>query len=245
MKNFKTIMTFTLPSELVVAKTKLESEGIECRVLDELTVQSYNFLSNAVGGVKLQVPVDEYDRAYAILREGGFTTDEPSEQPSYLERKLTNPKIYRVAKLSLITVSIIGVLFVISLFVNLYINKPSDYERLTEELWCVDHVVYQDEVFYPNTLSDKAKIIGTGQCRESIIFDSTGIVQFPGFNSTSFLHYWNWTKDQITITKLDTTESVFYGTYKYEMSKKELIMISDSLEIVCTKPRPFIWAERY
>jgi transketolase C-terminal domain/subunit len=40
MDDFITIATFVFPSELVVAKSKLESEGIECRVLDELTVQS-------------------------------------------------------------------------------------------------------------------------------------------------------------------------------------------------------------
>ncbi len=43
------------PSELAVVKSKLESEGIECKVLDEHTVQVYNFLSQAIGGVRLQV----------------------------------------------------------------------------------------------------------------------------------------------------------------------------------------------
>lgn len=233
------------PSELVVAKTKLESEGIECRVLDELTVQSYNFLSNAVGGVKLQVPNTEFDRAYSILQKGGFTKEEKFRQLSYLERKLNNPNVYRIAKHSLITISILVVAFVISLFLNLYINKPSDYQRLIGEYWCLDHVVYQDEIYYPNTLSDKLQFLRSGQCRESIIFDSTGIVQFPGFNTTSFNHRWDLTNDQITITNIDTIESVFYGTYNYEMSKKELIMKSDSLEIVCIKPRPLIWVERY
>jgi len=55
MNDFITMATFTLPSEMVIARSKLESEGIECQTLDELTVKSYNFLSNAMGGVKLQV----------------------------------------------------------------------------------------------------------------------------------------------------------------------------------------------
>ncbi len=87
---FKTIATFSLPSDLYVAKSKLESEGIECRVLDELTVQSYHFLSTAVGGVKLQVVSKDADKAYSLLLEGGFVKAEALEQ-SYVERKFNNP----------------------------------------------------------------------------------------------------------------------------------------------------------
>jgi hypothetical protein len=209
MDNFETIATFMFPSELVVAKTKLESEGIKCRVLNELTVQSYNFLSNAVGGVKLQVSRSDFDRAYSILLHGGFIKQEKSSQLNYLERKLSNPNFYRKLKISLIGFLSTIVLAVIGSFINLYINKPSDYERLIYESWCLDHVVYGDEMFYPYTLYDKVQIILSGECEESIIFDSTGIVQFPGFNTTTFNHYWFLANDQITISKIDTLESVF------------------------------------
>jgi len=225
------------PSELVVAKTKLESEGIECRVLDELSVQSYNFLSNAIGGVKLQVPESEFQRAHSILIQGGFINEDQSSKPNFLERKLSDPKIYRLIKSTSIVISILIVLSIIGSFINLYLNKPTDFERLIGEYWCVDHVIYQNEVFYPNTLSDKAQLYLSGQCRESIIFDSTGIVQFPGFNSATFNHNWILGNNQITFSKIDTLESVFYGTYDYEMSKNELIMISDSIKIVCVKPQ--------
>lgn len=224
------------PSELVVAKTKLESEGIECRVLNELTVQSYNFLSNAVGGVKLQVSRTDFDRAYSILLHGGFIKQEKSSQLNYVERKLSNPKVYRNFKISLIGFAGMVILIVVGSFINLYVNQPSDYERLTGERWCLDHVFYQDEYYYPYTISDKFKIHLSGQCEELIIFDSTGVVQFPGFNTTTFNYKWIMTNDQITISKIDTLESDFYGTYNYQMSKNELIMISDSLEIVCLKP---------
>jgi hypothetical protein len=224
------------PSELVVAKTKLESEGIECRVLNELTVQSYNFLSNAVGGVKLQVPIADFDKAHTILKQGGFINEEKDNQLSYLERKLSNPRVYRITKNSFIAISIIIVLFIISFFINLYINKPSDYERLIGRNWCLDHVVYQDEVFYPYTLSDKLRVHIIGQCEELLIFDSSGIVQFPGFNTTTFNHNWFMTNNQIIISNIDTIESVFYGNYNYDLSRNELIMISDSLEIVCVRP---------
>lgn len=90
MQEFETIATFTLPIELAVAKTKLESEGIECRVRDELTIQTDNFLSNAIGGVKLQVLKSQFDHAYQLLLAGGFI-NENKPGPSFIERKSRDP----------------------------------------------------------------------------------------------------------------------------------------------------------
>src|SRR6185437_8815829 len=63
-----TIASFALPVEAHLARTKLESEGIEAHVADE-NIVSINWLySNAVGGVKLQVPESQADRARQILQ---------------------------------------------------------------------------------------------------------------------------------------------------------------------------------
>lgn len=64
-----TIASFTLPTDMHIARSKLESEGIACEVQDELTVQSHNFYSNAIGGVKLKVRDHDLDRARKILIE--------------------------------------------------------------------------------------------------------------------------------------------------------------------------------
>ncbi|MCA1764601.1 MAG: DUF2007 domain-containing protein [Cryomorphaceae bacterium] len=79
MRELITIATFTLPGELAIVKGRLESEGIDCFVKDELTVQVYNFVSNAVGGIKLQVRQDQALRAREILREMGYGAKEASE----------------------------------------------------------------------------------------------------------------------------------------------------------------------
>ena len=62
MKGLRTIATFTYPAETFVIKSKLESEGIECFIKDELTIQSHNFLSNAIGGLKLQVNPNDVEK---------------------------------------------------------------------------------------------------------------------------------------------------------------------------------------
>ena len=74
-------MSFTYPHEAQLAKAKLESEGIETIINDELTAQVNNFYSNAIGGVKLLVRDKDLEEATKLMTEGGFlnrTTSEPS-----------------------------------------------------------------------------------------------------------------------------------------------------------------------
>jgi hypothetical protein len=72
MNSWITIKTFTYPTEVAVLRSRLESEGIECFVQDELITQINPFYSNAVGGVKLQVRKEDVERAMEILKEGGY-----------------------------------------------------------------------------------------------------------------------------------------------------------------------------
>jgi hypothetical protein len=67
MEELITIKTYTYPHEVYVERGKLESEGIQTFLKDEATVQVYNFYSNAVGGVKLQVFAVDAERAITIL----------------------------------------------------------------------------------------------------------------------------------------------------------------------------------
>ena len=55
----------------------LESEGIECFVKDEAITSAHPFLSNAVGGVKLQVRESHYKRAEEILASKKEIHEEP------------------------------------------------------------------------------------------------------------------------------------------------------------------------
>lgn len=68
---FITVKTFTFPHEAQVLKGRLESEGINVYLQDELTVQAHNFLSNATGGVKLQVWSADMEKAIPILQQVG------------------------------------------------------------------------------------------------------------------------------------------------------------------------------
>ena len=77
MTNWNTILTFTYPHEAHPVKALLDSHNIPTFLKDELTVQAHNFYSNAVGRVKLQVPENEFEKAYALLKEAGFIKEKP------------------------------------------------------------------------------------------------------------------------------------------------------------------------
>ena len=63
-----TIATFSLPMEAYLLKAKLESEEIDCFLIDEHMVASDVTYSNILGGVKLQVKESDASRVNAILQ---------------------------------------------------------------------------------------------------------------------------------------------------------------------------------
>lgn len=89
MDNFVTIKTFAYPIDLAVIRGRLEAEGIECVAQDELMAQANPFLSNAIGGIKLQVRQRDLQKAIEILEEGGYLK-ESDFLPTPLYTKLDN-----------------------------------------------------------------------------------------------------------------------------------------------------------
>ena len=69
---------YSTPYEANMAKSKLESAGIPAFVADEYTIGMNWLYSNALGGVKLQVPGSLASEALALLdaEAGSPTTDE-------------------------------------------------------------------------------------------------------------------------------------------------------------------------
>jgi DNA-directed RNA polymerase subunit RPC12/RpoP len=90
MDSFITIATFTYPHEAVIIKGRLEAEGINCFLQDELTVQVNNFYSNAVGGIKLKVKRDEVEKAKEILKETDYSASEEMKEAAGRE-EITEP----------------------------------------------------------------------------------------------------------------------------------------------------------
>ncbi|UII29206.1 DUF2007 domain-containing protein [Fulvivirga maritima] len=97
MDDFVTIAVFQYPHEAHVWKSKLESLEIEAFLKDEMTVQVYNFYSNAIGGVKLQVRERDVEVAQSILQQGGVVQASKEQYSGYFnwinERTKTWPLV--------------------------------------------------------------------------------------------------------------------------------------------------------
>jgi len=85
MNDWIILITFIYPQEAYIVKGRLESEGIEVLLKDELTAQVYNFYSNAIGGVKLLAQNSDYDEAYKIMVEAGYIKEEVDKPNKFLQ----------------------------------------------------------------------------------------------------------------------------------------------------------------
>jgi hypothetical protein len=66
---FVTIKESHYQADLVVLKSRLESEGIECRFKNELTSQVLNYIPSFL--VELQVPEEDVHRVKEIMTKSG------------------------------------------------------------------------------------------------------------------------------------------------------------------------------
>jgi transposase-like protein len=66
---FVTIKESHYQTDLVVLKSRLESEGIECRFKNELTTQVLNYIPSFL--VELQVPEEDVPKVKEIMTETG------------------------------------------------------------------------------------------------------------------------------------------------------------------------------
>ncbi|GAA3760190.1 DUF2007 domain-containing protein [Flavobacterium ginsengiterrae] len=77
-QDFKLIRRYQYSSEALIFQGKLESEGIQVFARDINTINSNPLLSNAIGGVKLFVKAEDYEKASKVLSEeiSKFSLDE-------------------------------------------------------------------------------------------------------------------------------------------------------------------------
>ncbi|NOR46122.1 MAG: hypothetical protein GQ534_11105 [Candidatus Delongbacteria bacterium] len=93
MTNWKTILTFTYPHEAHPVKALLDSHDISTFLRDEMTVQAHNFYSNAVCGVKLQVPEIDFDKAKNLLIKAGFISENKIQDKEKIEKIISDESI--------------------------------------------------------------------------------------------------------------------------------------------------------
>ena len=75
-QKFSTIAKYQYTSEALIMKGRLEADGIQVFLLDNLTIDTDPLVSNAIGGVKLKVFSEDAERATEILKSiAKYATD--------------------------------------------------------------------------------------------------------------------------------------------------------------------------
>jgi len=98
MSQFITVTSFLLIQDAYMAKSFLESEGIEVFLKDELSTQVNPHYSNTFDGVKLQVIDSEAERALKLLIEAGYVKSNNLSNSSIFANSFTQ-KIPLINKL--------------------------------------------------------------------------------------------------------------------------------------------------
>lgn len=69
MTNFKPIAIFQYPAEYAVLKLLFDQEDIRYFFQNETMISVFPFYSNAIGGIRLMVHVEDIDRAEEIISD--------------------------------------------------------------------------------------------------------------------------------------------------------------------------------
>jgi hypothetical protein len=252
MNNWNTIISFTYPHEAHLAKGRLESEGIDVIIKDELTAQVNNFYSNAIGGVKLLVKDSDYDSAYKILIESGYILETVTAPNKFWTRfdKLTSelPLIGKsIIELRLIIlVALVLIILIIPIFL---LSLPSTRDKLTGKGWCVEKIYYKGHEIIPNSIGIRME--SNNNCPEEMVFRENGMAFFPGINSYDDIAHWELRNDSLIISawpddtditlhenqqknaEEDTIKNTIYlGSYILEIKNNTIKMQSGSLIIL-------------
>ena len=69
MKNFVTVARYTYPSEYAVLELLLQREQIQYVFLNETVINVLPFHSNAIGGIRLQVHINDVQKVKDLINE--------------------------------------------------------------------------------------------------------------------------------------------------------------------------------
>ncbi|TXD53191.1 MULTISPECIES: DUF2007 domain-containing protein [unclassified Polaribacter] len=67
--NFKILAVFEFSTEAHVTKSRLDSDGFTTMLMDEKTIDTDPLVSNAIGGVKLLVHKNDFEKAAVVYNE--------------------------------------------------------------------------------------------------------------------------------------------------------------------------------
>ncbi|MBK9147436.1 MAG: DUF2007 domain-containing protein [Flavobacteriales bacterium] len=238
MDTFVTVATFMWPTDAVVPCALLESAGIKAHVKDEMTVQIQNLASQAVGGLKIQVPADDAEHARDILREAGFLVEGSEENPHFwLAIDRATRRVPLLGRIDLLMARVLVLVAIVLLAIGIPIaimSQPDAYELLSSSDWCIDGIEVKGQPVQALSTSSGLMITYAG-CEERLTLESSGSATLPGFNSPVQYAAWRLDDTGIHFEDLAMHQDVYGGSFSYEVNEWHLTLTSPTTTIYCSK----------
>lgn len=233
-----TIGTFPFGMDTVYIEHELAAHGIAYKKLDETTIQVVPHLSQALGGVRLQVAPRDVDRALKILSDAGveIEPEQPGSSLLLAFDKWTEkvpvirsvPLGWRFLLVFAVVVSLLGC-GVYLLF------APSLSEQLVARHWCAHAVDHNGSSLQIGT--DGHWRIIMSQCPERVVFSTNGTVQFPGIGTPEVNASWEVVGRRIRVYDADTLREVYEGEYAVVVDDFRMVMRSATTSITTERDR--------
>ncbi|MFO0360786.1 MAG: hypothetical protein ACK500_03095 [Flavobacteriales bacterium] len=210
-------------SEVHVMQAILAQHGIENRLRDENLIQAQPFYSNAVGGVKVEVRLEDAEQAVAILRNGGYTPEPISED----DPEAARARLVQADKRFWRRIKIVGGIAVVCIIVAFILTFPEERVDPRFKVWCVRSVQSLGVHSRPDTKSAEGITIELHGCEESVYFNDDGTVTLPGFDSPAVNAFWQFTETGIEIYGASDYTGRYNDVYDLEQKGASLRLISD------------------
>lgn len=91
-ERFITLTTYTYQTESYLLAARLESEGIQANIKNQHTLSQQQFLSNAVGGIEVQVMEKDLEQAKRIFKQ--FVEESKPVVPESLKKGYEKVTVY-------------------------------------------------------------------------------------------------------------------------------------------------------
>jgi hypothetical protein len=235
MPTLVTVLSVPYAQQVYIIKGRLESEGIECFIKDELTVQTNPVYSYAVGGVKLQVKEEDVEAATKILEEEGYLNKNDANINPYgkLEAFADKLPFFKNVRFEArLVIYIIAAITAICVPVY-FLSQPGTGKKLADPFcWCIDGITYNGKDYFPKSYGITMSF--RGGCKENIDFKTPGTISLPGFKTFPIKANWEVVNDSLIISHADTFQFVYNGKYAVEFSGKGLVLKSKNTAINCT-----------
>ncbi|MFT5723311.1 MAG: hypothetical protein ACI9JN_000420 [Bacteroidia bacterium] len=225
----------------MVVRSRLEFEGIECFVKDELTVQVNNFYSQAIGGIELQVKSEDVENALVVLTEMGHVqTNRKRVRKSPLLTVTDYIPVLNKWPLSLRLLVLIPLFLAPLIYFIQVKTQPSLNSLLAQTCWCVNTIEHNGNSQSFNYLPEPAIYSQYQSCEVQLSIDSDYHIYLPNGTDQIKGHVML-RNDSLEIYGLDTLQNKYHHVYKVDVNGHRLTLTSSTTKIWCTKTLGFLW----